>query len=256
MKHLSVCGLRLEYRDHPAAAPGSRPTSSCSMRGWAASPCGGTSRTTGGGHRLPHHRLVPGRLRSLPTLAPGPHPRYMHRARPWRPCPVPRRPGNRASAPGRPQRRRQHRPDLRRSLSRAPLGWRSWPPTNLSRPRPSPASAPPGRPGKTPIGDASSGATTTSPSRYFTTGTIPGCRPNSATGTSRHTSRHPLPGAGHSGRGRRIRHHAPDRRHCGGGAGTELLKLARCGHSPHRDQPAAVLSALAAWVGRVSGSCR
>ncbi len=38
--------------------------------------------------------------------------------------------------------------------------------------------------------------------------------------------------------------------------GTELLKLARCGHSPHRDQPAAVLSALAAWVGRVSGSCR
>ncbi|TXI76908.1 MAG: alpha/beta hydrolase, partial [Flavobacteriales bacterium] len=30
--------------------------------------------------------------------------------------------------------------------------------------------------------------------------------------------------------------------------GTQLLKLADCGHSPHRDQEAAVLSALAAFV--------
>ena len=36
--------------------------------------------------------------------------------------------------------------------------------------------------------------------------------------------------------------------------GTQLLKLPRCGHSPHRDQEAAVLDALAAFVGRVSGS--
>lgn len=33
-----------------------------------------------------------------------------------------------------------------------------------------------------------------------------------------------------------------------------LLKLPNCGHSPHRDQEAAVLSALAAFVSRVSGS--
>lgn len=38
--------------------------------------------------------------------------------------------------------------------------------------------------------------------------------------------------------------------------GTELLKLAQCGHSPQRDQEAAVLDALAAFVNRVSGSCR
>lgn len=36
--------------------------------------------------------------------------------------------------------------------------------------------------------------------------------------------------------------------------GTELLKLPACGHSPHKDQEAAVLSALAAFVSRVSGS--
>ena len=36
--------------------------------------------------------------------------------------------------------------------------------------------------------------------------------------------------------------------------GTQLLKLPRCGHSPHRDQEAAVLDALPAFVGRVSGS--
>ena len=38
--------------------------------------------------------------------------------------------------------------------------------------------------------------------------------------------------------------------------GTQLLKLPRCGHSPHRDQEAAVLDALAAFVRRASGSCR
>lgn len=38
--------------------------------------------------------------------------------------------------------------------------------------------------------------------------------------------------------------------------GTELHKLANCGHSPQRDQEAAVLAALAAFVSRVSGSCR
>jgi len=38
--------------------------------------------------------------------------------------------------------------------------------------------------------------------------------------------------------------------------GTELLKLPACGHSPHRDQPGAVLSALAAFIQRASGSCR
>lgn len=32
--------------------------------------------------------------------------------------------------------------------------------------------------------------------------------------------------------------------------GTQLLKLANCGHSPHRDQEDAVLAALAAFVGR------
>ena len=37
---------------------------------------------------------------------------------------------------------------------------------------------------------------------------------------------------------------------------TELLKLAQCGHSPHKDQEAAVLAALAAFVKRASGSCR
>ncbi len=35
--------------------------------------------------------------------------------------------------------------------------------------------------------------------------------------------------------------------------GAELLKLPRCGHSPHRDQPAAVLGALDGFVRRVGG---
>jgi len=38
--------------------------------------------------------------------------------------------------------------------------------------------------------------------------------------------------------------------------GTQLLKLPQCGHSPHRDQEAAVLDALVAFVSRASGSCR
>ncbi|MBS1138740.1 MAG: Alpha/beta hydrolase fold protein [Proteobacteria bacterium] len=38
--------------------------------------------------------------------------------------------------------------------------------------------------------------------------------------------------------------------------GTELLKLAKCGHSPQRDQEALVLDALAAFISRASGSCR
>jgi pimeloyl-ACP methyl ester carboxylesterase len=38
--------------------------------------------------------------------------------------------------------------------------------------------------------------------------------------------------------------------------GTQLLKLPHCGHSPHRDQEAAVLDALAVFVRRTSGSCR
>lgn len=38
--------------------------------------------------------------------------------------------------------------------------------------------------------------------------------------------------------------------------GAELLKLRACGHSPHRDQPEAVSSALAEFIQRVSGSCR
>jgi pimeloyl-ACP methyl ester carboxylesterase len=38
--------------------------------------------------------------------------------------------------------------------------------------------------------------------------------------------------------------------------GTQLLKLPRCGHSPHRDQETAVLDVLAAFVRRASGSCR
>lgn len=38
--------------------------------------------------------------------------------------------------------------------------------------------------------------------------------------------------------------------------GTRLLKLADCGHSPQRDQEAAVLDALATFVVRLSGSCR
>ena len=32
----------------------------------------------------------------------------------------------------------------------------------------------------------------------------------------------------------------------------ELLQLAQCRHSPHRDQPQAVLSAVTAWMGRPS----
>jgi len=36
--------------------------------------------------------------------------------------------------------------------------------------------------------------------------------------------------------------------------GTQLLKLPQCGHSPHRDQEAAVLEALAAFIRRASGS--
>jgi pimeloyl-ACP methyl ester carboxylesterase len=36
--------------------------------------------------------------------------------------------------------------------------------------------------------------------------------------------------------------------------GTQLLKLPQCGHSPHRDQEAAVLDALATFVRRASGS--
>ncbi|AXS80219.1 alpha/beta fold hydrolase [Dechloromonas sp. HYN0024] len=36
--------------------------------------------------------------------------------------------------------------------------------------------------------------------------------------------------------------------------GTQLLKLPRCGHSPHRDQEAAVIDALGAFVSRVNGS--
>jgi pimeloyl-ACP methyl ester carboxylesterase len=35
--------------------------------------------------------------------------------------------------------------------------------------------------------------------------------------------------------------------------GSELLKLPNCGHSPHRDQPAAVLGALDGFVRRVTG---
>ena len=38
--------------------------------------------------------------------------------------------------------------------------------------------------------------------------------------------------------------------------GAELVKLPACGHSPHRDQPEAVLSVLAAFIQRASGSCR
>ena len=38
--------------------------------------------------------------------------------------------------------------------------------------------------------------------------------------------------------------------------GTELLKPPKCGHSPQRDQEALVLDALAAFVSRASGSCR
>lgn len=37
-------------------------------------------------------------------------------------------------------------------------------------------------------------------------------------------------------------------------SGTQLVKLPQCGHSPHRDQEAAVLDALAAFIIRVSGS--
>lgn len=36
--------------------------------------------------------------------------------------------------------------------------------------------------------------------------------------------------------------------------GTQLLKLPRCGHSPHRDQEPAVLEGLCAFVSRASGS--
>lgn len=36
--------------------------------------------------------------------------------------------------------------------------------------------------------------------------------------------------------------------------GTELLKLPKCGHSPQRDQEAAVLAAIAAFVSRAKGS--
>jgi pimeloyl-ACP methyl ester carboxylesterase len=39
-------------------------------------------------------------------------------------------------------------------------------------------------------------------------------------------------------------------------ADVQLLKLAHCGHSPQRDQEAAVLAAIAAFVARLSGSCR
>lgn len=39
-------------------------------------------------------------------------------------------------------------------------------------------------------------------------------------------------------------------------SGAELVKLPACGHSPHRDQPEAVLSVLAAFIQRASGSCR
>ena len=35
---------------------------------------------------------------------------------------------------------------------------------------------------------------------------------------------------------------------------TTLVKLPQCGHSPHRDQPAAVLVAVDAFVRRLSGS--
>ena len=35
---------------------------------------------------------------------------------------------------------------------------------------------------------------------------------------------------------------------------TTLVKLPQCGHSPHRDQPAAVLGAVDAFVRRLSGS--
>ena len=38
--------------------------------------------------------------------------------------------------------------------------------------------------------------------------------------------------------------------------GSQLLKLPACGHSPQRDQEAAVLAAIAGFVDRISGSCR
>jgi pimeloyl-ACP methyl ester carboxylesterase len=39
-------------------------------------------------------------------------------------------------------------------------------------------------------------------------------------------------------------------------ADARLLKLPECGHSPQRDQEAAVLEALAAFISRLNGSCR
>ena len=38
--------------------------------------------------------------------------------------------------------------------------------------------------------------------------------------------------------------------------GSTLLKLPNCGHSPQRDQEAAILEAVAAFVDRLNGSCR
>lgn len=38
--------------------------------------------------------------------------------------------------------------------------------------------------------------------------------------------------------------------------GTQLLKLANCGHTPQRDQEVLVLAALVEFINRVSGSCR
>jgi pimeloyl-ACP methyl ester carboxylesterase len=38
------------------------------------------------------------------------------------------------------------------------------------------------------------------------------------------------------------------------GGPCELLKLPRCGHSPHRDQPEPVRQALAAFIGKIIGA--
>ena len=59
---------------------------------------------------------------------------------------------------------------------------------------------------------------------------------------------HPLSGAGRAGRGRRIRNDGADRRHRAARSHARLVNLPACGHSPHRDQPAALTDAVVAFL--------
>ena len=137
--------------------------------------------------------------------------------------------------------------------SRSP--WRSLRRTSSSRRKPWPAFALPARCGKKPTGRKTRPPSSGMRRACSATGTIAGCRRPSATGTSRTTC--PGSPARYSPSRGEDDEYATMRQIdviADNVPGTVLLKLPNCGHSPHRDQEAAVLDALVAFVSRASGS--